>query len=51
MIFITAFLRHLAPVVAVWISSPEVKTQVAAVVASALAYGWSVLEKQVQKDK
>lgn len=45
---VTSLLRHLAPIIAVYVTSPDVKAHVATAVTAALAFGWSALEKFIK---
>lgn len=45
-VLVTSLIRHVAPVVAVYITSPEFKEHVAVAVTAGVAFVWSVLEKK-----
>jgi hypothetical protein len=45
----TSLLRHILPVIAAYVTSPEFTETIAVGVAAGVAYAWSVVEKQIQK--
>lgn len=43
----TSLLRHLLPIIAAYVVSPELKETISVALAAGIAYAWSVIEKKI----
>jgi hypothetical protein len=46
-LFATSFIRHILPVVAAYVTSPQLQETISVAVAAGVAFVWSAIEKQV----